>query len=117
MAVQLQITVRDMAHSGVLEARIRTKVAALEKLHDRLTACRVTLEAPHHHHHRGNHFCVRLDIRAPGFEIVVSRDHAKDVYVALRDAFQAAKRQLTEYLERRQGADPMHRPAGQARDG
>jgi len=33
----------------------------------------------------------------PGSEIVVDRQENGDVYVALRDAFDAAKRQLEDY--------------------
>jgi ribosome-associated translation inhibitor RaiA len=76
----------------------------------RITAVRATVEAPHHHHHQGNLFTVKLDVTLPGGEIVVNRDHAEDVYVALRDAFQAARRQLIEQAERGQGANRPSRP-------
>jgi cold shock CspA family protein len=36
----------------------------------------------------------------PGSEIVVNRDQHEDVYVALRDAFDAARRQLEDYGRR-----------------
>jgi ribosomal subunit interface protein len=109
MPAQLQITVREMKHSEALEARVRQKVAALERVHPRMTACRVTAEAPHHHQRHGNLYNVRLDITVPGEEIVINRDHAKDIYVALRDAFLAARRQLIEHAERGQRTDKTHR--------
>ncbi|HET9384871.1 MAG TPA: HPF/RaiA family ribosome-associated protein [Gemmatimonadales bacterium] len=109
MAAQLQITVRDMPHSAALESRIRRQMAGLERIHPRITSFNVTLEAPHHHKHSGNHFNVKLDIRFPAGEIVVNRDHAEDIYVALRDAFQAARRQIIEHAERGQRADKTHR--------
>jgi ribosomal subunit interface protein len=115
MAAQLQITVREMPHSDAVEAAIRRKTAGIERVHPRITAIRVTVEAPHHHHHQGNRFTVKLDITLPGGEIVVNRDHAEDVYVALRDAFLAARRQLIEHAQRGRGADKTHRsrqPAG-----
>jgi ribosomal subunit interface protein len=105
MAAQLQITVRDMAHSAVLDSRIRRKLAGLEKIHPRITAFHVTLEAPHHHHRKGGQFCVTLDIKMPGAEILVTRDHDQDIYVALRAACQVARRQLIEHAARGQGAD------------
>jgi hypothetical protein len=46
---------------------------------------------------------------------VVNRDHAEDVYVALRDAFQAARRQLIELAERGQGANRPSRPQRSAK--
>jgi len=110
MAALLQITVREMPHSDAVEAAIRRKAASLERVHARMTAVRVTVEAPHHHHHQGNLYTVKLDITLPGGEIVVNRDHAEDVYVALRDAFEAARRQLIEHAERTQGASRPRRP-------
>lgn len=112
MAAELQVTVREMPHSAALDDRIRRKAADLERVHSRITAIRVAVEAPHHHHHQGNHFTVRLDIIVPGAEFVVNRDHAEDVYVALRDAFQAARRQLIEHAERGKGSARSRRRAG-----
>lgn len=103
MVAQLQITVRDMPQSEVLESRIRQKVAGLERVHPRITSFHVTLEAPHNHHRKGGQFYVKLDIKLPGAEIVVTRDHDEDIYVALRDACQVARRQLTGQAERGQG--------------
>jgi ribosomal subunit interface protein len=114
MAAQLQITVREMPPSNALETTIRRKVADLERVYPRITSVRATVEAPHHHHNQGNHYTVRLDITVPGIEILVNRDHSEDVYVAVRDAFQAARRQLVEYAERGQRADKVHRPTRRA---
>ena len=65
-------------------------------------ACRVVVESPHARHHQGRLYQVHIDITVPGAEWVASRsadkNHAhEDVYVAIRDAFDAAKRQLQEY--------------------
>lgn len=96
MQIPLQITVRDFPQSEALEARIREKAAKLEEFHPRITSCRVTVEEMRKHHHQGRHFQVSLDIRVPGKEIVVNHAHDEDAYVALREAFGAAKRQLEE---------------------
>jgi ribosomal subunit interface protein len=98
-----------MPHSDAVEAAIRRKVAALERVYARITAVRATVDRPHHYHHQGNLFTVKLDITLPGSEIVVNRDHAEDVYVALRDAFEAARRQLIEHAERGQGTNRPRR--------
>ena len=109
MAAQLQITVRDMPHSAVLETTIRRKLAGLERIHRMITAFHVTLEAPHHPDRNGGQFHVKLGVKVPGAEIVITRDHDRDIYVALRDACQAARRQLIEHAERGQGADKTFR--------
>jgi len=104
MQIPLQITLRDMAHSSGLEARIREKVAGLEHLHPRITSCRVTVTDSGKHHQQGHQFEVRIDVRVPVHtEVVVSRKHDEDVYVALRDAFDSAKRQLQEIIGEKRG--------------
>lgn len=112
MAGEVQIIVREMPHSDAVEAAIRRKAALLQRVHPRMTSLRASVEAPHHHHHHGNLYTVKLDITLPGAEIVVSREHAEDVYVAVRDAFQAARRQLVAHAERGQGAERPRRARG-----
>ena len=110
MQIPLQITIRDMEHSDALETHIRDKADKLNEFFDRIMSCRVVVEMPHKHHHQGKQFNVRIDIGVPGSEIVVNRDHAEDVYVALRDAFDAAKRQLEDYARKLHGNVKAHAP-------
>ena len=108
MQIPPQITIRDMEHSDALETHIRDKVNKLDEFFDRIMSCRVVVEMPHKHHHQGKQFNVRLDIGVPGSELVVNRDHAEDVYIALRDAFDAAKRQLEDYARKMRGDVKTH---------
>ena len=110
MQIPLQITIRDVEHSEALETHIRGKVEKLEEFFKSIISCRVVVEMPHKHHHQGKQFNVRLDIGVPGSEIVVNRDHAEDIYVALRDAFDAAKRQLEDYARKIRGDIKTHEP-------
>ena len=110
MQLPLQITIRDIEQSEALETHIRDKAKKLDEFFDRITSCRVVVEVPHKHHHQGKQFNVRIDIGVPGSEIVVNRDHAEDVYVALRDAFDAAKRQLEDYARKLHGNVKAHQP-------
>lgn len=103
MQVPLQITIREMQHSDALEASIREHAAKLELFHPRIGSCRVAVEQTRRHHRQGRQFTVRIDVRVPGEEIVVTRDHHEDVYVAVRDAFDAAKRQLEEVIREKRG--------------
>jgi ribosomal subunit interface protein len=106
----MQITIRDIDHSEALEAHIRDKAKKLDEFFNHIMSCRVVVEMPHKHHRQGKQFNVRIDIGVPGSEIVVNRDHAEDVYVALRDAFDAAKRQLEEYARKIRGDIKTHQP-------
>lgn len=110
MQIPVQITIRDMEHSEALETRIREKAHKLDEFFNHIMSCRVVVEMPHKHHHQGKQFNVRIDIGVPGSVIVVNRDHAEDVYVALRDAFDAAKRQLEDYVRKVRGDVKKHEP-------
>jgi ribosomal subunit interface protein len=110
MKFQLQITTRDVPHSEALESHIRQKAEKLETFYSNIIACRVVIEVPHKHKHQGRAFDVRLDITVPGKELVVTREADEDVYVALRDAFGAAKRQLEDYGRRQRGDIKAHAP-------
>ena len=108
MKIPLQITLRDIDHSEALETHIREKAQKLESFFEHIVSCRVVVEMPHKHKHQGKAFNVRVDIGVPGSEIMVNRDSHEDVYVALRDAFDAAKRQLEDYVRRLHGEAKVH---------
>lgn len=104
MKLPLEITFRNVARTDEIEERIRAKAAKLDKFFDKITGCRVVVEAPHKHHNKGNTYHVRIELSVPGDEIVVTRDpqtaEHTDLGIALRDAFAAAQRQLQAYVER-----------------
>ncbi len=115
MQLPLQVTFRHMPSSPALEDDIRERVRSLDQLCDRLTGCRVVIEAPHHSHHQGNLFHVRVDLTVPGREIVVSREPAQhhaheDAHVAIRDAFEAATRRLQDWIREMRGQTKAHEP-------
>jgi ribosomal subunit interface protein len=117
MQMPLQISFHGMEPSPTMEARIREKAAKLERFHDRIVGCRVVVEAPHRHHHHGKLYNVRIDIRVPGKDVFVGHsgplNHAhEDVYVAIRDAFNAAGRQLEDHARRMRGAVKVHTAPG-----
>jgi cold shock CspA family protein len=113
MQLPLQITFRNMESSEAVEDNIRKWVAKLEKVSGDLISCRVVVEAPLPHKHKGGHFHTRIDLALPGKEIVVNREPSAhhgyvDVYVSLRDAFENARRLLSEEVRRRQGELKAH---------
>ncbi len=144
MKLPLQITFRHMPPSPAIEENIREKAAKLDELHDGIIGCRVAVEAPHRHHHKGKAYVVRIDLTVPGGELVINREpkrlipkkaqgdgeidkdfaeshepskHAahEDLYVAIRDAFNAAGRKLQDHARRRRGEVKIHEPAATAR--
>jgi cold shock CspA family protein/ribosome-associated translation inhibitor RaiA len=111
--IPLQIIFRDMGPSEAIEANVRKKAGKLERFSDHLMSCRVVIEAPHRHRHKGRLYNVRIDLGVVGGQLVVAQkgplDHAhEDVYVAIRDSFNAAVRQLEGYGHRRRGKVKTH---------
>jgi ribosome-associated translation inhibitor RaiA len=109
----LQITFRHMDPSPALEARIRQRAEGFDRFFGRIIACRVVVECRHMRHQQGKLFEVRIDLTVPGGEIVVGRDsganHAhEDAHVAVRDAFDAARRRLEDHARDRRGAVKLH---------
>lgn len=120
MRVPLQITYRDMLPSMAVDRCIRERAERLEQFCDRITSCRVVVESRHHRHHQGTLYHIRIDLAAPGGEVVVSRDPAmhrthEDVYVAVRDAFDAARRRLQDYVRRHRQQTKLHESAPRGR--
>lgn len=103
MQVPLQITMREMPRSDALEASIREHADKLERFHPRIGSCRVAVEQAHRHQRQGREFKVRIDVRVPGETIAVTRNHDEDVYVAVRDAFDATRRRLEELIRAKRG--------------
>ena len=111
----VQITFHDVDRSPALETHIREKVSKLEEFHPHIIGCHVTVEVPHKHHKQGQQFNVRIEVQVPGGEVVVSRDLSEDVYAALRDAFDAARRQLEDYGRKQRGDIKHHEPTWRQR--
>ena len=109
MRVALQVTFRDMPRSDAVEAEIRRRAEKLEEFCDRIMSCRVTVETPGAHKHQGKLFAVHIDVKVPGEEIASTRRHEhEDVYVAIRDAFDAVRRRLEDYVRRSRGDIKRH---------
>lgn len=113
--MELHITFRGMETSPAAEARIRQRVSELEQICDRITHCRVVVETLNRSHRKGNLLGVHVDLSVPGGKVIVNRDsgddHAhEDLHVAIRDAFDAARRRLRDHMRRMEGEIKTHAP-------
>lgn len=110
----VQVTYRDMEPTPGMEAAIQDKVEHLLRYHDRIQRCHVVVEAPHSSPAQNpKSFRVLFDITVPGKEIAASkaphdRPEHRDFYVALRDAYEAARRQLEVDRHKRRGETKVH---------
>jgi ribosomal subunit interface protein len=107
MKIPLQITARTIELTDAIKADIEEKAEKLDRFYDQLMRCRVVVESPHRHHHQGNLYEIHIYMTMPGSEIVVKREPNDDLYVAIRDGFNAAYRQLEDFV-RRQRRDVKH---------
>ena len=120
MQTPLQITFRNIDASPAVEAKVRKRVEELEQFYDRIISCRVMIEAPNRRHREGSLYHIRVDLKVPGREIVVKRDppehHAhEDIYVAVRDCFDAVRRQLEDHARRLRGDIKTYEAPGHGR--
>ena len=130
--IPTQVTFRGLPHADPLESEIRERVAWLEQFYAGIIRCRVIVELPHQHRHDGGHFHIRIELTVPGGSpIVVSHEPSlhhglKDVEaeshhketeiervhryagVAVREAFDAARRRLEDFAREQRGATKTH---------
>ena len=117
----LQVTFRQMDPSDAVQEAIRKRSDKLVQFYDRIVSCRVVVHAPHRHHHKGKLYSISVDVKVPDGDVAVHRDaverHAhEDIYVAIRDAFDAAERQLDELIHRRRGEVKARERGGRESD-
>ena len=138
MILPVQITFRNMPPSDAVAARVQEEAEKLDEFYKRITSCRVIVEAPHRHHVLGGQVHVRIELGVPGNEIVVRNEPSlhgairrsdeqewekhleanpqhKEIYVAIRDAFKAARRQLQDYARRQRGQVKAHKAISRLR--
>ena len=108
MQVPLQISLRGIAHSNALYAAIREKAEKLERYSRHLMSCRVVLELAGRHKTHGRQFTVRIDLKLRGGELAITRGPDEDLQVALRDAFDAARRKLEDFVREQRGDVKQH---------
>lgn len=113
MQLPLQITFRNMEPSPAVEAAVRERAERLDRFHPRIMGCRVVVEAPHRHQRKGKLYGIRVDVTIPGGEVAVTHEgrqnHAhEDVYVAIRDAFDAVGRLLEDRVRKQRGDVKSH---------
>jgi ribosome-associated translation inhibitor RaiA len=99
MQIPLQISFGNTDPSPAVEAIVRQKTAKLDRLFERIVSCDITIEAPHRRQYKGKlyksphrHWHAR---QGRACESGRPKNHAhEDINVAMRDAFDAAVRQL-----------------------
>jgi ribosomal subunit interface protein len=112
MKLPLQITFHGLDRSPALEAAIEEKAAKLEQFHPSIIGCRVTVTQESRHHAQGRLVNVRIDLTVPDRELAITNKQHEDAFVAVREAFDAARRVLQDALALRRGDVKNHAGTG-----
>jgi Sigma 54 modulation protein / S30EA ribosomal protein len=101
MRPPMTLTFRHIDRSGALEAHARELGDRLQRFGKRITQCHMSLEGTADGGHNGAPYLVKIALTVPGAQIHADSLHADsaghaDIYLAMRDAFNNAKRQLQD---------------------
>jgi ribosome-associated translation inhibitor RaiA len=101
----LQVHFRGLDRSEAIEESVRLRTEKLARLFDRIMECRVTIDAPPPHHHKGGEFNVHIELPVPGKTITVSHTidaahGATGLGGALHRSFETAERLIRAHAER-----------------
>jgi len=99
MPNEFQVVYHNIDQSDALTENVNKRIEKLRRFSHDIIGGRVVLDCPHNNHHKGKVFSVTVEIHTSGKEVIVRQaQHDKpaheDIYVAVRDAFNAAERQL-----------------------
>ena len=114
METPIEVTFEHVPHSDAVETRVREEFNKVERVFGRLTSARVVVARPQHRHHKGDAYDIRIHMCVPGAkDVIVSRKPGQpeahtDVYLAIRDAFAAGRRQLQDLADLRNKAAKSH---------
>ncbi len=121
MQIPVQIAFHGIDKSDAVEKRIRDRVGKLEHFFDRITGCRVVVEAHHKSHSNMNNnaapFHISVHLSVPGEDLVVRRDPKEtksheDIHIAIRDTFDTMERRLKDYANKRKEIDRRQEASG-----
>tara|TARA_R110001592_G_scaffold56909_1_gene173189 strand:+ start:198 stop:668 length:471 start_codon:yes stop_codon:yes gene_type:complete len=99
MPNEFQVVFHNIDQSAALTENVNKRIEKLRRFSNDIIGGRVVLDSPHNNHHKGKVFSVTVEIHTSGKEVIVRQgQHDKpaheDIYVAVRDAFNVAERQL-----------------------
>lgn len=96
-----QITFLDFDESDAIWLAVQKRIEKLEHFFGRIVRVEVAISAPHRHRSSDRLYHIQIHIFLPGDDIVINRkpvqnEAHRDIYVAIRDSFNAAERLLRE---------------------
>ncbi len=111
MKVPLDVSYRGVEKTEDIDALVQEKMGKLEEVYKGINSCHIAIEKVHDRPSHGSPYRVRLDITAPpGHEIVAESNPGEGTQydaldVVIRNAFDAAQRQLKKLARRQRESD------------
>ena len=121
MQTPVEITFRHCTPSEEIRSEIDRQVKRLEEFSPRITSCKIVINGPQTRHRQGDLFQVDIRIAMPGNnDVVVDKSHGdaperEHALVAIRDAFDAAVRQIEDVIREARGQVKEHVVEGHGR--
>lgn len=106
--MNLQLHSHGFEMSSEIKEEITRRAEKLNEFYGKINRCRVVVDFPHRHSRDGERYFVKIDMTVPGSEIVIKRQGHEDIYIAIREAFKAAKRKLEDYARLQRGDVKYH---------
>lgn len=118
MKIPPEITYRGVEKTDDIDALVYEKLEKLEEVCNYINSCQIAIEKPHDRPSHGSPYRVRLDITVPpGHEIVAESNPSEGTQydpldAVIRDAFDAAVRQLKKLTRKQREKDRGKTQAG-----
>ena len=114
MQTPVEIEFQEMAASPEVQELIEDHVKKLKQRYGRITACRIVVKGPGHHHQTGGLYDINIRMALPdGREVHIGRtpkadERHSELSFAINDAFKRARRQLQDNARRMEGMVKSH---------
>lgn len=121
MSNEFQVVFHNIDQSAALSESVQKRIDKLRRFSSDIIGGRVVLDSPHNNQHKGKVYSVAIEIHTSNKPVVVTQEqhdnHAhEDLYVAIRDAFNAAERQLKS-VDKKHRKEALHKNPDAVDDG
>jgi ribosomal subunit interface protein len=121
MSNEFQVVFHNIDQSDALSESVQKRIDKLRRFSSDIIGGRVVLDSPHNNQHKGKVYSVAIEIHTSNKPVVVTQEqhdnHAhEDLYVAIRDAFNAAERQLKS-VDKKHRKEALHKNPDAVDDG
>jgi len=114
MQAPVEVEFQEMVVNPAVRELIEDHVKKLEQRYGRITACRIVVKGPGHHHQTGGLYDINIRMALPdGREVNIGRtpkadERHSELSFAINDAFKRARRQLQDNARRMDGMIKSH---------